>query len=378
MQSPILSQTPGFSDLAVVTVTTRNYLYRTRALFESVQHFLPGSLGIACCADSLQGTGDPANENFKVVEAASLQLPRYSQLAFALNATALCCALKPHAIKFVLRDTRIRRVLYIDNDIGLYRTPVELLALLEAHSFVLTPHHLNPLSVGTRPNETVLLPFGIYNAGLFAVKQSKEVSDFIDWWGDWMLDPRHLDSLWAYDQTWLNYVPVYCPQSCVLRDPSYNVAFWNLPERDFKMNEESFYCGEKPLTAFHLSNFNEDHPESLFWPARKCNYPSTKATRSVASDIVAKWARNGRDQCLAYGYGYANWSNGEPIKFEEREKMKGLWDDLPQELNLWAPGFASDELEAYRIQSAKSCRRILNKILDISPRKVINHLRGRD
>jgi hypothetical protein len=375
-----------YADVAVVTITTRNYLHRARALFESAKTLIPGARRIACCADSLGNLVDTAAEDYQVVEAGSLSLPRYSQLVLALNATALCCALKPHAVTYALQQPGIQRVLYLDNDIGLYRTPFEILDALAQHSFILTPHHLAPLPEGANPNELLLNPYGTFNAGLFAVRQCTEAMDFIHWWGRWLLDPRHLNPFCGYDQTWLNYVPVYCPSSKILTDPSYNVAFWNLVERDLRQEGELFLCGTSPLTIFHFSHFDETKPTELAVPNNICNHPPTEATRSLGVQIAAFWASHGRVQCLAWGYGHSGWHDGTPITELERERITQLWDELPPTTNLLSNDFRikyphlfqairSDlNLKGSRVLMA--WHRLIARVLDITPRRMLRRLRN--
>jgi hypothetical protein len=66
------------SDLAVVSVSTRNYLYRARVLFDAVAKHRPEVRGIVCCVDRLDGVCDPAKEAFEIVEAASRGIARFA------------------------------------------------------------------------------------------------------------------------------------------------------------------------------------------------------------------------------------------------------------------------------------------------------------
>ena len=125
-----------FADVAVVTVTTRNYLHRVRVLFDAVAELMPGAKRIVCCVDELSDCLDPQAEDYELVEARDLGLPRYDQLMLAFNPTAACCALKPHVVLHALECDHIQRVLYLDNDVGLYQKPEEMLELLRRHSFV--------------------------------------------------------------------------------------------------------------------------------------------------------------------------------------------------------------------------------------------------
>ena len=337
-----------YSGIAIVSVSTRNYLYRARVLFDSVAEYLPEAHQIVCCVDQVGQGSDFSKDSFEIVEAASLGVPRYGHLALALHPTALCCLLKPHAVHFAFQDPAISKVIYIDNDMPLYRKPVEILTALETASCVLTPHHLSPLPAGSIPDEQALQSFGIFNAGIFGFRRCDESMKFLAWWAEWMLDPRRFHFQSGYDQVWLNYVPVYCPNYAVMRDPSYNVAFWNLVERNLKLKEDGFFCGEKKLTTFHFSNFNEAHLESLVWPPSVSNYTRNDATKKIAADIVSKWDKARKMESLATGYGYSKWPDGREVTQDQRQVANTLWDELPQDWNPWSKEFPAKYPEIYR------------------------------
>lgn len=366
--------------VSIVSIATRNYLYRARVLFDSLAEFLPEARRIVCCVDEVDQRHDFSKDSFEVIEAASLGIPRYAQVSLALNPTAMCCLLKPYAVQFAFQDSAISKVIYIDNDMALFREPTEMLAALEAASCVLTPHHLSPLPAGSIPDEQALHSFGIFNAGIFGFRRCEESMKFLAWWAKWMLDPRRFHFRSGYDQVWLNYVPVYCPNYAVLRDPTYNVAFWNIAERDLQLQEDGFYCGKRKLTAFHFSNFNETHPESLVWPRTVSNYTPSEATEKIASEIVAKWENFGKMESTALGYGYAKWPDGSEVTPQQRQCALAHWDEIPQNWNPWGEDFTSTpspicrkiigNLELGSLQKENILVAAFRFVLDLSLRKI--------
>jgi len=372
------------NQVAIVSVTTRNYLYRVQALFEAVAEHLPEAQRIVCCADSWEGAGMVEDNLFEVIEAASLGIPRYSQLALALNPTALCCLLKPFIAKHAFEKHSIQKVIYIDNDIGLYRRPVELLNLLDTKSIVLTPHHLHSLPENSIPNEENLCRFGLCNAGIFGVSRQTESIEFLNWWANWMLEPRRLHVHTGYDQVWMNYALPYCPNHAVLRDPTYNVAFWNLQERKFEAHDEGFFCDGKQLKAFHFSCFDENHSNRLVGPKTEWSFPHDDAQRKIASDIFDKWNRAGRSESLSLGYGYASWPDGKKISDSERARVIQNWEKIPSEFNFWDADFPQQHPDLFnlirdveKIPKVDSWyRKCVRFILDFSVRKILNALLG--
>jgi hypothetical protein len=369
-------------NLAFVCVTTRNYLHRTRVLFDSVTQHLPEAKRIALCADPVAGVLDPSKEAFEIVEAARLEIPRFPQWALALNPTALCCALKPHVIKFALKDVGIERVIYIDNDVHLYRKPTELLEKLNERSVVLTPHHLKPLKGGTRPDEAELRCGGIFNAGLIGFRKCAEAEQFVDWWANWLLDPRHVKVDWCYDQGWLDYVPVYCPTSHVLMSKGYNVAFWNLRERSLHRSEDGpMFCGDEPLTAYHYSYYSDQSVNGEFLATPFSDCPATAETRALYRDIQTKWqhARLGMPENLDYGF--RCWSDGTVVEQTDRDALAEMWDVIEPDADVWRVGFKKRLGELYRAyrlsavqRSPSKLRQWSQRLADVSPRKLARRL----
>jgi hypothetical protein len=374
----------------VVTVATRNYFHRVRSLLASVKELMPGALRLACSVDAVEGFLDAEKEGYELVDAGELGIPRFEQLMLALNPTAACCLLKPHAVMKAFQYPGIKRVLYIDNDMGLYHQPEEMLEALCRHSFVLTPHHLAPLPEGTTPDEFMQVSHGIYNAGMFGVANVPEAINFLKWWAKWMMDPRHLFHRYSYDQVWLNYVPVYCLNANVLREPGYNVAYWNLCERELTQAGGSFFCGAHPLVAFHFSAFDDHKPDHLISDNLSSildgDISETEATRMLGTAIAASWKQHGRDQCLEWDYHYRSWGDGVVVYESEREYVSSKWHQIPPDLDLWSPTLQKDEPVIFarirrewlaeRKDSRVLVRILVKGLLDLSPRMLIRYMKN--
>lgn len=315
--------------IGIVTVTTRNYFHRTRVLMDSFKRLVPGLDRMVYCVDDLTGLLDKGQEDFTIVQCDQLEIPSFGKLKLALNPTALCCVMKPHIVLHAMRELGAESVLYIDNDIGIYREPIELINAARTYPFVLCPHFLGPMPAGSVPNEFSLKPYGIYNAGIFAARNTSAATDFLEWWAKWMEQPKHVIEGWGYDQTWLDYMPVFCEGVYILRNAGYNVAFWNLAERQLKMEDEKVVCNSgAPLTAFHFSSLDEGCPEALVRHARSCNQPHSEATRKLGRDIAEAWASAGRSTCLSWGYQFAVWPDGKPVVESERKWLVSNWDSV--------------------------------------------------
>ena len=86
---------------------------------------------------------------------------------------------------------------------------------------------------------------------------------FIDWW--WQKTRRDAlvdhNRMMFTDQRWIDFVPGFFDH-CILKDPTYNVAYWNLHARDLTWSDRYRVDG-KPLTFFHFSGFDIRKPYLL-------------------------------------------------------------------------------------------------------------------
>src|SRR5690606_34503766 len=130
------------------------------------------------------------------------------------------------------------RVVYLDPDIVVHRRFDEVFRALDGGaSTVLTPHALAPNLHLEGPNDLNFLQSGVYNLGFMALRQTPETLATLEWWQTRLrtecVTNRVEHGLFS-DQKFVDLWPAYCPDTHILRDPSYNVAYWNLDSRTIR------------------------------------------------------------------------------------------------------------------------------------------------
>lgn len=306
--------------LTVFTVITRNYLHQARTLMESVAEHVPDAARRVVLIDRPEGFFRPEAERFEILFADEMGVANFRGKAFALDGAGICCLIKAIAALHLLQDPGTDRLLYLDGDTLLYRTPAELLAAAAA-PLVFTPHFLAPAPTGRFPGDLELLQTGLLNAGLFTARNCEEARRMLRWWVANLEQPGRLRAEWAYDQAWLNLAQGYFPELGVLRDPGYNVAYWNLPERALSGTPASGVRvnGATPLTLFHYSFLDPAHPT---WLAKRgcTQVPAPDATvLALIEDYLARLSRNGLAECGGWTYGFGQFRDGKPITDEHRQ-----------------------------------------------------------
>jgi glycosyltransferase involved in cell wall biosynthesis len=248
-----------------ITICARNYVALAITLGKSVKRHHPDAAFVIWLLDEGPVKGLP--EGLRVCHISKALEPEVlTELLLFYNVRELATAVKPHCLAAELADGA-ERVIYLDPDILVFRPFTETLNLLdEGATGVLTPHILEPLPWdGAKPNELELLGAGVYNLGFLGLARSDDASAFLKWWGSWLRQHCFEDKSTGTftDQKWVNFAPAFWPGFQVLRDPTYNVAYWNLPQRKLRSSGTDWLVEGNPLTFFHFSGFDPSRPEVL-------------------------------------------------------------------------------------------------------------------
>ena len=207
--------------------------------------------------DDEQKAIDPGDRRIDCRRLGDLGLDRMEirRLAGIYDVTELATAVKPLLLRKLLEEGR-SSIIYLDPDIRLYDTIDDAARLAVEHGIVLTPHTTHPY-----PNDEkqvdgfFVLAAGVYNLGFIAVAPSAR--PFLDWW--WQLTRREaladVARMMFTDQRWVDFVPSFFDHT-ILKDPGYNVAYWNLHSRELTLDGNRYRVDGVPLRFFHFSGFD--------------------------------------------------------------------------------------------------------------------------
>jgi hypothetical protein len=219
----------------ICTIIAKNYIAYARVLAQSYKEHHPEGTCHVLVIDETEGYIDASLEPFELVTPAQLGIDDYEHMAAIYDVLELSTAVKPWLLRHLLYERGLERVAYLDPDIRLYDRLDEIERLTGEHGLVLIPHITSPLPRdGKRPSEADILISGTYNLGFISLERSQSTDDLLDWWSerlktDCVVAP---DAGYFVDQRWMDFVHGVMPDFYVLRDPSYNVAYWNLHGRE--------------------------------------------------------------------------------------------------------------------------------------------------
>jgi hypothetical protein len=251
--------------LAAGTVVAKNYLPFARVLAGSFRERHPDIPFFVVLADEVDGHFDPAREPFVMLSLRDLNIPQLGRFCFHYSRQSLVVATKSFLLDYLLSQG-FSSAIFLDADILILGNLDALFAIVQKHSIVLTPHLLAPLTgPGREARELNILLSGTYNGGFIGVSESASARAFLSWWQDRLYEHCHhaVAGGMHYDQHWLDLVPVYFEDVHILRDPTYNVAYWGLPERNAQVPENLSPADIQPCRFFHFSGFDPEQPPAV-------------------------------------------------------------------------------------------------------------------
>ena len=286
--------------LRVCTIIAKNYWASARVLARSIHdHHADARVTVLVLdADDALKAEAATTERFDVLapDDIGLEPGELRRMAAIYDVLELSTALKPWLLQTLLRRDDAP-VIYLDPDIEVFAPLDEIDRLAAEHGIVLTPHTIKPFALDDyRPSEITLLQSGVFNLGFIAVGPTS--TPFLEWWSG-RLKRDCLESKpegLFVDQRWVDLAPLYF-EAYVLRDPGYNVAYWNLTSRTLDRDGDRYVVDGVPLRFFHYSGYDPEKPNKL---SKYQNEPERVRLdeRPVLAELCARYG----DEMLRLGH----------------------------------------------------------------------------
>lgn len=238
------------------------------------------------------------------------------------NIAEICTVVKPKLFLHFYKNNN-DTVLYIDPDIKVFSEFKEVFSNLENHDVVLTPHICSPTGEVGHPLDKDLMRTGIYNLGFLATKNSEEVINFVKWWDKRVraFGYHDLRKGFFYDQIWLGYAPAFLDKVFVLRHLGYNVANWNLHEREVTNRDGFFINDDIPLRFFHYSHFKMENAPVIASYNQNFNLDNRKDIVPVFDDYIVDLKNNNYDNYKLISYVYGKQPDAK-VSLTKKSKFK--------------------------------------------------------
>jgi len=306
--------------LHIFTSAAVNYLPKVRILCRSLKRHHPEAIVHLALADLrpdwLSAQGEPFDD---ILDIGDLEIPNWKAWSFTHNIVELSTAIKPFALRHLLRQSQGGTVLYFDPDTVLFSRVDDILTTLRGANVALTPHQVKPERTleAILDNEVASLKHGIFNLGFIGVRDTEEGRRFADWWADrvYRLCRAEVENGLFTDQKWIDFAPVFFDGVAIIKSTRHNVATWNLTTRRVLGSFESgFEVDGEPLSFYHFSGFDSGAHRIMAVKNAATSPPVQRLIgwyeREIATaegDPISKWP-----------WAFGRFSDGTPIALAHR------------------------------------------------------------
>ncbi len=252
------------------TICSINYLAQAHTLGDSLRRTNPDYQYVIGLVDKLSTANLPADlvPDYPMLEVDKIGIPDFQAMCDRYDITELNTAVKPFFIDYFYQNRpEATAVIYFDPDIIVFQPLIELNKALETNSLVLTPHTCSPTPDWERPNELHHLNTGIFNLGFIGLRTDQTARAFVNWWKERLVYECRIDLCEGLfvDQHWVNFAPAYYQNVAIDKYLGYNVAYWNLHERQFSQRPDGTWLinSTDELRFFHYSGYNPFRPDNI-------------------------------------------------------------------------------------------------------------------
>jgi hypothetical protein len=306
----------------VVTSAALNYLPKARILFRSLRHYHPTWKLHLALADDLPQNFDLSCEPFDaVLPISNLGIEEWNAWSFCHNITELATAIKPFAMKHLLKDADEGCiVIYLDPDMEIYSSLDDIISALGETSIALTPHQTQPESSleDVINNEiTISLKHGVYNLGFIGLSKGTVADAFAEWWSNrvyYFCRDNTAHGLFT-DQRWIDLVPCFFPDVAIIRTPRHNVAPWNLTTRKLTQDSNGNYIIDgEPLGIYHFTGLDSGAHDRK----SKRLLSENPLLKPLLEDYKARLSQELSQSTLLPKWAFGCFSDGTPITNDHR------------------------------------------------------------
>jgi len=299
--------------IGVFTIASKNYLAYVRVLLKSVAVVHPEYSLYLCLVDQVEDSFDPRAEIFHVVPSDSIGIAHFNDMAVRYDIMELNTAVKPFMFRWLFDNTSLDSIIYLDPDIRAYSRFDHLEGVLASDaSVVLTPHITHPIEDGKSPNDYHMLQAGVFNLGFAAVNRCDEALRFVEWWGrrlETQADADFARNLFT-DQRWCDLAPCFLDRLHVLKNPGYNVAYWNLTERVITQLRGEWQANGEPLAFFHFSGVDAGRENIVSKHQDRFKWEDIPACKPLFDDYRQALLQAGWERSKTWAYAYGKTKEG--------------------------------------------------------------------
>ena len=311
--------------VAACTIISKNYIALARVLADSFHKFHPDVPFFVLLVDRVDGYFRPERERFYLVDTDELDIPDRDSFYFKYNILELNTAVKPYFLSYLFDEFSIKKLIFFDPDILILEKLSSLFELLDTYSIILIPHITEPLEDNFRPSELDLLQAGTYNLGFIALGATATTRKLLSWWQKRVYEQCLLapDRGMHVDQKWMDFVPGLFGEVFIMREPGYNVAYWNLHSRTVDLLDDRIRVNGEPCYFFHFSGFDPLNISIVSKHQNRFTLDDLGQAARLFQQYRDLLLANGHEEAKNWPYAFGYFDNG--VKIPDIARLMYHW-----------------------------------------------------
>jgi hypothetical protein len=282
--------------LCYFTIITKNYTSYAKTLGDSILVHHPDCKFFVIMVDNYYDELFQKCNHINVISVFDLKITCLNELILRYSILELCTSIKPFAFEWLFNNTNFTKAVYLDPDIYLISPLDDISVLLDKNNYdvLLTPHILNPLPDSHSINELTFLKNGLFNLGFIAFNNSNNSKIILSWWADNLKNYCYVDlenGLFT-DQKWVDLIPILFDKIKIIKSYGYNVAYWNLQERNIKKLNDKWYSNNDLLLFIHFSGIKPLDSEIFSIHQNRFTKKNIGDLRILYDDYITKILNN--------------------------------------------------------------------------------------
>jgi glycosyltransferase involved in cell wall biosynthesis len=311
------------------TIIARNYLAPARVLARSFRRHHREGRFWTLVIDDVDCSIDADAEPFELLRPADIDCEHFDAMAARYSVIELATAVKPWLLRHLMARTG-GPITYLDPDMEIFAPLTRLDDLAAEHGVVLIPHNRHPLpDDDRRPSQLDIVVAGAYNLGYISLAPRPDVTALFDWWSGLLLRGCRFDTPHGYfvDQRWFDVVPGFLDDYAIVRDPEFNVAYWNLHDRELTHDGERYLVDGRPLAFFHYSGFDPALPHELSRFQNRVRVARGSALERILDEYARSIEAEDHAKLRKLPYRFAALPDGTPLD----PVVRLMWNDYEDE-----------------------------------------------
>jgi hypothetical protein len=270
------------------TIVNRDYLPQAQVLVNSFKQNHPEGKFVTLIFDLETKSDCPLiGSDILVLSDLAIDAEVFKMRRLMYDVVEFATSLKPILLRHLLQNSET--VTFLDPDIQIFSRLDHAVELTTKHGITLTAHRNTPIPKSHNLiSEEDFFKYGIFNLGFICV--SRKAIPMLIWWEEKLETKctRFPNSYLFTDQKWIDLVPAYF-EYALIQDMGYNVAPWNLDERNLDKKYSNFFVNDVPLVFIHFSQMSSllsKGKETDHWHSINPKSFATKQSRMLIDDIT--------------------------------------------------------------------------------------------